>query len=406
MMRVRRTGSGQRAQIMLVAVLTAAAGLAGALAVGPVASASPLAGKAAAPRTLAWRVQAPPVPSGTTNQGFGGVSCSSSSACLAIAINDFPRGFGEFAETWNGSRWAVQRVPGGQAGADLDGVTCRTARWCLGVGSKASGDVTSVPVADRWNGTAWTQARPPVPAGATTAGLSAAACTGTRACTAVGSFARGTGAPRPLAERWNGSAWKTEPVPAPTATGSMLTAVACRTVRACRAVGTDLKGLFSEIWNGSTWRIRPVPVPAGGSFAELNDISCPAADSCEAVGSYSNSKGDFRSLAEAWNGSRWHVQARPPASVATVTRLNAVSCVSATNCEAAGDARITAGTQAGALEKWNGSSWSVQKKVLPAGDKSAGLSGISCTTGPVCEAVGYQANTSRNSHLLALRYST
>jgi hypothetical protein len=58
------------------------------------------------------------------------------------------------------------------------------------------------------------------------------------------------------------------------------------------------------------------------------------------------------------------------------------------------------------LEKWNGTSWSVQKQVLPAGNKWAGLSGISCTTGPVCEAVGYQAKTSRNSHLLALRYST
>jgi hypothetical protein len=89
-----------------------------------------------------------------------------------------------------------------------------------------------------------------------------------------------------------------------------------------------------------------------------------------------------------------------------VTSLDAVSCVSVTDCEAAGDARTTAGTQAGVLEKWNGSRWSVQEKVLPAGDKWAGLSGISCTTGPVCEAAGYHANTTRNSHLLALRYSS
>jgi hypothetical protein len=66
-----------------------------------------------------------------------------------------------------------------------------------------------------------------------------------------------------------------------------------------------------------------------------------------------------------------------------VTRLNAGSCVSATSCEAAGDARITAGTRAGVLEKWNGTSWSVQKQVLPAGNKWAGLSGISCTTAAV-----------------------
>jgi hypothetical protein len=185
----------------------------------------------------------------------------------------------------------------------------------------------------------------------------------------------------------------------------MLAAVACPAADACRAVGSDLRGLFSEVWNGSSWRIQPVPVPAGGSFAGLNGVSCPAADRCEAVGSYSSRKGGFRSLAEAWNGSRWRLQAPAAVPAATVTGLDAVSCVSATDCEAAGDARIAAGIQAGVLERWNGTAWSVQKKVLPAGDTSARLSGIWCTTGPVCEAVGYHEKTTRNSHLLALRYS-
>jgi hypothetical protein len=96
----------------------------------------------------------------------------------------------------------------------------------------------------------------------------------------------------------------------------MLDAVACSRVSACRAVGGDPRGLFSEVWNGSRWQIRPVPMPVGGSSALLNDVSCPAADRCEAVGTYSNSKGHFRSLAEAWNGSRWHLQARPSYSAA------------------------------------------------------------------------------------------
>ena len=285
-------------------------------------------------------------------------------------------------------------------------MTCPAARWCAGVGARASGDDSSVPVAYRWNGAVWTQARPPAPARATTSGLAAVACSGTRACTAVGSFARGTGAPRPLAERWNGTAWKVQPVPAPTADGSMLAAVACPAADACRAVGSDPRGLFSAIWNGSSWRIRPVPVPAGGSFAGLSGISCPAAGRCEAVGSYSTRKGYFRSLAEAWNGSRWGIQAPAAVSAATVTTLDAVSCVSATDCEAAGGARITAAARAGVLEKWNGTRWSVQKKVLPAGNTGARLTGISCTTGPVCEAVGYHAKTAHDSHLLALRYSS
>jgi hypothetical protein len=350
-------------------------------------------------------MQAPPEPAGTTNQAFGAASCSSAAACLAFAINDFPRGFGEFAETWNGSRWTVQAVPDGNASADLDGVSCRSARWCMAVGSKASGDTNSVPVADRWNGTSWTRATPPAPARATTSGLGAVACSGTRACTAVGSFAKGSSAPKPLAERWNGSAWKVQPVPVPAASGSLLAGVACPRANACRAVGSDQKGLFSAVWNGSSWRIRTIPVPAGGSFAGLNGISCPTASRCEAAGSYSNEKGYFRPLAEAWNGSGWRIQAPATFSAATVTSLGAVSCVSATDCEAAGSARTPAGTRVGVLEKWNGSRWSVQRKVHPAGT-SAGLSGISCTTGPVCETVGHYQKSSRNSHLLALRYSS
>ena len=42
---------------------------------------------------------------------------------------------------------------------------------------------------------------------------------------------------------------------------------------------------------------------------------------------------------------------------------------------------------------------------MTAGDKWARLSGISCTTGPVCEAVGYRAKATADSHLLALRRS-
>jgi hypothetical protein len=392
----RRTVPG-RLTLVAAAVL-AAAGLAGALAAGPASTASPVARKAAA----AWKMQAPPEPAGTTNQAFGAVSCSSSSACLAIAINDYPQGFGEFAETWNGSRWAVRTVPDGKTAYDLQGVKCRSAQWCVAVGSKASGS-ESVPVADRWNGSAWTRARVPAPAGATNSSLAAVACSGTAACTAVGETAKGKGAPTPLAERWNGSAWKIQPIPAPKG-GGLLNAVACPSARACRAVGSDDQGLFSAVWNGSSWVIRPVPVPAGGSSAGLNGVSCTAADFCEAVGSYQKG-GIFRSLAEVWNGSRWLLQAPRAVSGATSSQLNAVSCVSAADCEAAGDAQTTATRQVGVLEKWNGTTWSVQEQVLPAGDTSARLSGISCTTGPVCEAVGYRRKVVPGSHLLALRYS-
>jgi len=222
------------------------------------------------------------------------VLCSSSSACLAIAGNDYPRGVGGFGETWNGLHWTVRTVPDGKAADDLEGVACRSAQWCVAVGSKASGN-GFVPVADRWNG----------------------------------------------------AAWKIQPLPAPPG-GGLLHAVACPAPSACRAVGSDDKGLFSEVWNGAAWVIRPVPVPAGGSFAGLNGVSCTAAASCEAVGSYEKD-GTFRSLAEVWTGSRWLLQAPSAGPGATSSQLNAVSCVSATDCEAAGNAQTMATGQAGGV---------------------------------------------------------
>jgi hypothetical protein len=312
-------------------------------------------------------------------------------------------GVGGFAETWNGLHWTVRTVPDGKAADDLEGVTCRSAQWCVAVGSKASGN-DFVPVTDRWNGRAWTQAEPPAPGGATNGDLAAVACSATTACTAIGESATGKGVPTLLAERWNGSAWKIQPLPAPPG-GGLLHAVACPAASACRAVGSDDKGLFSEVWNGAAWVIRPVPVPPGGSFAGLNGVSCTAAAFCEAVGSYEKG-GTFRSLAEVWTGSRWLLQAPSAGPGATSSQLNAVSCVSATDCEAAGDAQTTATGQAGILEKWNGTNWTVQEKVLPAGDTSARLSGISCTTGPVCEAVGYHGVAAYRDHVLALRYSS
>src|SRR5262249_23764602 len=157
------------------------------------------------------------------------------------------------AETWNGSRWTVRTVPKPED-AYLYGVQCRSAHWCVAVGAiKAVPPVGDdyVPVADRWNGSAWAQVRPPVPAGATNSDLGAVACSGTTACMAIGESAKGTGAPGLLAERWNGSSWEIQPVPAPDGGGGLLEAVACPEADACRAVGSDSKGLFSEIWNGS-----------------------------------------------------------------------------------------------------------------------------------------------------------
>lgn len=201
------------------------------------------------------------------------MSCSSPSACLAIGSNFFARNdnLGEFAEIWNGSRWAVRTVPNGTGQVFLEAVKCRSARWCVAVGgiqavSPAGG--IQVPVADRWNGRTWKQVKPPVPAGATNSTLAAVACSGTAACTAVGQFAN----------------------------------------------KSEVPGLLAEVWNGSRWRIQATPAVSGATSAALSAVSCVSASDCEAGGQVQTKGGSVSfGVLEKGNGTKWSIQEKLPA---------------------------------------------------------------------------------------------
>ncbi len=410
-MKIRLTVSRRQTQIGAAAALAATAGLAGMLAAVPPASASPAAGQAAA-TTPAWRTQATPEPAGSIDQSFDGVSCTSSTACMGIGSYVLAHHagviLGEFGETWNGARWTVRKVPNGTGRVFLEAVKCRSARWCVAVGdiSPRPNGGNGSPVVDTWNGGTWKQVKLPLPAGATNGALYTVACSGTAACTAIGQSANGSQAPSLLAERWNGSSWKAQSMPEPA--GATLTGVACPTVHACRAVGEDNQGLLTEFWNGSAWTVVPAPVPAGTTLQDVSAISCISADSCEAVGGYESDSNSFwYTLAEVWNGSRWRVQPTPAFSGATSATLSAVSCVSATDCEAGGQITTKGGSvAAGVLEKWNGTKWTIQEKLPAKQTGPSRVEGVSCTAGLVCEAVGFRSQPVDGGTLLAQRYSS
>ena len=128
------------------------------------------------------------------------------------------------------------------------------------------------------------------------------------------------------------------------------------------------------------WALQTTPNPSGSPLAELYTVSCTSASACTAVGDDENSAGTaILTLAERWNGSTWTVQTTVnPAG--GEDSLGGVSCTSATSCEAVG------GTATGTLaEFWNGSTWALQTTPSPAGSS---LSSVSCTSAANCEAVG------------------
>jgi hypothetical protein len=212
--------------------------------------------------------------------------------------------------------------------------------------------------------------------------LSAVSCTST-ACTAVGFGPDSAGAVLTLAERWDGTAWTIQPTPNPVgAKSGSLDGVACSSMTSCVAVGHYIDSFgttmpLSEVWDGSAWTIQPIPRPVAATGARLNGVSCTAATECTAVGSYSNLLGADLTLVERWSGSSWTIQGTPnPPGSEWV--LNGVSCSTASAC-------IAVGTL---TEVWDGTSWTVRSS-------PSVLTSVSCTSPSACTAVGNSSSAAR-----------
>src|SRR6516162_4859630 len=204
-------------------------------------------------------------------------------------------------------------------------------------------------------------------------------CPAANSCMAVGTYTKASGAGVTLAERWNGTSWRIQPVPSPTgAAWSALFGVSCVSPSACEAVGitasrSGAQTALAERWNGSSWQLQPAPSPTGGG--QLIGVSCTSRSACTAVGGSSAGK----ALAERWNGSRWQIQSAPSPAGAF---LSGVACTSSSACTAVG------GSAAGTLaERWNGTTWSIQATANPP-QGGGFLDGVACTSPSACTAVG------------------
>src|SRR5262249_14222180 len=342
-----------------------------------------------------WSLQETPVRGGAEAGLLASVSCASAASC--VAVGNYLNGSGTrvlLAETWHGTTWAIRQavVPPGASRSYLNGVSCLSPGSCTAVGNYQSGKHAHVTLAERWNGTSWSiQATPNPPA--PRAGLSAVSCLSASFCTAVGAQTSRWQSQTPLAQAWNGTAWSIEHTPAPaSATQSFLFGVACPAATNCFSAGQGGGNAGSaplvQHWDGATWSIPRTPVTPG-FHGSLYGISCTSGTACTAVGESFTSHGG-RTLAERWNGSSWSVQQTRNVPRPRDSLLDAVSCASASSCVAVG----IAGTSPAAplAEVWNGTSWSI--RMPAAGQGGSGLAGVSCTSASNCIAVGFGGSTS------------
>ncbi len=291
-----------------------------------------------------------------------------------------------------------------ETGALIKGISCASSSFCIAVGYASAtippGGVAA-PLAELWDGSSWSpMATPGVPSGSMFMGVS---CGSARFCVAVGSApvegAPGYEATATLLETWNGSAWSVGGSATPFGGAGVLDGVSCASPSFCVAVGYSEDGSgggtlsLAETWNGSSWSITPTPDPATGSGAvnELLGVSCPSSSFCMAVGDDGSASGPVNStyaFAAIYQAGRWSSPAVPNAQtgIGSTNELSAVSCPTPVWCLAIGFSApegtdgAGSGELGGTTEIWGGSSWSIAPMLAPSGV----LTSVSCPAAESC----------------------
>jgi hypothetical protein len=341
-----------------------------------------------------WSTLHPANPAGASDVQLAAVSCPAALMCVAAGRYDASPGTSQqlLIERWDGSSWAIENAPDpGGFDPALAGVACPSSTACVAVGQVGSG-AGEAPLVEHWNGASWSVDSVPTPAGASDAALSGVSCSSPSACTAVGSFDNGDHVPRPLVERWGGTAWSIETAPiAPGTSSGGLTAVSCPTSGVCFAVGSagtpGNKLALLERWNGSHWSIQSTPEP----HADPAGVSCTAPAACTAVGSRGSPATPF---ALRWDGASWSIQRLPADS--GVSGFVGVSCGSKSTCMAAGSDADPSSAPSFSIERWDGSHWTLNSAAKPEGAVSSELSGASCPSSTSCTAVGDGESSTEN----------
>ncbi len=351
-----------------------------------------------------WAIHNPPAPSGATLSSLVSVSCSSSTACTGVGhyINSSGTTV-TLAERWNGTEWSIQSTPNpsGATSSDLWGVSCASSTSCVATGEYINSSGTTVTLAERWNGTEWSIQSTPNPSGATASSLQSVSCTSSSACTAVGDYDGSGGVWYQLAERWNGTEWSVQSTPTPSGSGeTFFRGVSCTSSTACTAVGyyyatgVGVYATFPERWNGTEWTIQSMKNPSGAKGSYLQKVSCATSTSCTATGEYVNSSGTTVTLAQKWNGTEWSLQLPANPSGAQESTLKGVSCTSATACTSVGHYLNNQGITTSQVQRWNGTEWSIQTTSNQSGLAKNLLNDVSCSSSTSCVSVGWYVNNS------------
>jgi hypothetical protein len=330
------------------------------------------------------------------------ISCASPTACLAVGLNFDSSGHPTTpaAESLHGTAWRPVAVkePKGAADTMLTGVSCKSTTYCLAVGTWDDKGGSTHPAAWTWNGTALTPvAPPPMPSRSFLNDvLSAVSCVAVKSCVVIGS-ASGPSSTLQLVWTWNGKSWARKAVTLPGTSDGQLTAAHCFSLTSCVVGGittpatgnTNAESLLLASWNGKAFTPQQVGA-LSLRFPSITGVSCSSPSHCAAVGvntTGTSLSSPMSAFAEVWNGATWTATKWLGPKGSKMADLFGVSCTSATSCVAVGAAGSEQVTHAAALS-FNGSRWSVVTVPRAGAGLWAGFEDVSCPKPGHCVAFG------------------
>jgi len=315
---------------------------------------------AALAQTPAWTLVTSPNASPGNNQ-LNAVASISASDVWAVGSADNAIGNPQpLAEHWDGTAWSIVPTPTVVTGT-LSGVAAisSTDVWAGGGFLLSSRGNTAQFL--HWNGRKWSVAKSPTVAGASIFGMAAVSSSNVWA---VGRSLTSIGVAQPLIEHWNGRMWAVVASPAASTQNTLLLGVTAISAGDVWAVGDfqNASGVFqtlTEHWNGTAWSI--VASPSGvGPEAELLGVAAVSTSDVWAVGDSGSN-----TLIERWNGTSWAVVASPSPSGTLFNTLAGAAVVSANDIWAVGQSQNSSGIPATLIEQWNGTSWSIVTSPAP-----------------------------------------
>ncbi len=405
-----------------------------AVASSLVAAAALLVGVPAGAEPGFAQVQAMPKTIGTSHvNGYNAISCPTTTECTAVGpydSTDLPTVVTETSGAWGMPSELAPPFGAVTSGRTpvLLSVSCPAAGACEAVGIYAVSTGAALPMLFTETSGTWSSAETlPAPSNVETGNSevvepTAVDCPSTGNCVVVGAYRGTDGNVHEFADsQISGSAYT--PVQLPDVAGNssstlaVVSSLTCSDTSDCTGIGEDINAstftIGTAVWTetSGTWASpTTVPTTVGGTaFFVGASVACPDATTCIAVGSELSlsfsGESDLAAYAVETSGV-WSraIAMRVPSlyPLAVSGELTGISCDTATLCEAVGTfagATNSAFVSAGAAT-WSNGTWSsfgYVHHVLAGGHSATDASflAVSCPSTNQCTGVGVSGDSTR-----------